>query len=125
MNSYFILIITALIQYIMDPTLIMCDTIKSKMILLFHHFISIYIYIGGFIFNPKYHLLFVVFVISHWSLNNNRCEITIVTNQECGIDESNQFQDFLQTLHISKLYPNIHWLILPILGIVDIYKLTR
>lgn len=124
MNCYLILIILSLIQYSMDPTLLICDTIQSKAILLFHHFISIYIYIGGFLFNPQYHLLFIVSVMLHWYFNNNRCELTIVTNRECGIDESIQFHDFLKTLHISIEYPNIHWVILPILAMIDIYRLS-
>ena len=125
MKCYLILIILSVIQYTMDPTLVICGTIQSKMILLFHHFVSIYIYIGGFLFNPQYHLLFIVSVMLHWYLNHNRCELTVVTNRECGIDERIQFHDFLKALHISRIYPNIHWVILPILAMIDIYRLSR
>jgi hypothetical protein len=109
----------------MDPTLDICNTPKSKVLLLFHHVVSVYIIFGCFLFNPLYHLVFVCIVLAHWKLNNNRCEITLITNRECGIDEKTQFQDFLQTLNISKQYPNIHWLLLPILGLVDIYRISK
>ena len=125
MDSYLILLSITLLQYTIDPTFYLCSTTRSKIILFIHHIISIYIMFGGFLLNPFYHLIFTITVLIHWITNNNRCQITIINNRECGIDESNQFQDFLQTLNISKVFPNIHWFILPLLCLLDIYRIQK
>ena len=125
MNSFFLMIMMVLLQYSLDPTKHECNTLYSRSILLFHHMISIYILFGGILFHPLYHALFCIGILIHWYSNNNRCEITIITNRECGIDIATQFKDYLQTLGISKLYPNIHWFLLPLLILVDIYKLRQ
>ena len=81
MNSFFLMIMLVLLQYSLDPTKHDCNTLYSRSILLFHHMISIYIMFGGILFHPLYHALFCIGILIHWYSNNNRCEITIITNR--------------------------------------------
>ena len=120
MKNIYIYILISLLQYILDICQYPCSTITGNILLLFHHFIGIYLFIGGFLFNNYYHLLFLIGVIIHWITNNNRCEITIITNKYCNYDEKKKFNDFPNMINIDK---NLYWLILFILLIYDIYKI--
>ena len=59
MNS-FLMIMLVLLQYSLDPTKYDCNTLYSSKILLFRHMISIYIMLGGILFQPLYHALFCI-----------------------------------------------------------------
>ena len=85
-----------------------------------NHFVSGYIYLGGFLFNPLYHLIFCIIVLIHW-ISNGRCELTVITNKYCEYQESKKFNDFLQILHISTINQNIHWYLLPAIILYDLY----
>tara|TARA_Y100001980_G_C14550896_1_gene333752 strand:+ start:1330 stop:1716 length:387 start_codon:yes stop_codon:yes gene_type:complete len=111
-----------LIQYLIDSYQNPCETNIGESLLLFHHFVSGYIYLGGFLFNPLYHLIFCTIVLIHW-ITNGRCELTVITNKYCEYQESKKFNDFLQILHISTINQNIHWYLLPVLIFYDLYKI--
>ena len=111
-----------LIQYLIDRYQNPCETNIGESLLLFHHFVSGYIYLGGFLFNPLYHLIFCTIVLIHW-ITNGRCELTVITNKYCEYQESKKFNDFLQILHISTINQNIHWYLLPVLIFYDLYKI--
>lgn len=112
----------SLTQYLIDIYQNPCKTNTGKYLLLFHHFVSGYIYLGGFLFNPLYHLIFCIIILIHW-ITNEKCELTVITNKYCESPENQPFNDFLQILHISSINKNIHWYLLPAIIFYDLYKI--
>lgn len=37
--------------------------------------------------------MFVIIILIHWITNNNRCELTVITNNSCGNPKKYRFQD--------------------------------
>lgn len=49
-------------------------------------------------------------------MNDNRCEITLITNNMCGIDEGNKFHDFLKMIGVwDKFRTGPYYLLIGIL----------
>ena len=87
MNNYKILFLLSFLEYIFDIfTKMECNTFIGHLFLYFHHIVAIYIYFGGVLFNTKYHLIFMLFLIYHWLFNDLKCKLTEYTNYYCGKD---------------------------------------
>ena len=97
--------------------------INNRKLLQLHHIINMYILIGGFLFNPLYHLIFIVLTMLHWITNNNKCFLTEIVNKNCNWSEDKEFYDFIEMSGINKLVPNTDWYVLLSLAIYDIYKI--
>ena len=123
--KYIIFFIFLLIQYLWDRSTSTCLTLKGEILLIIHHIIGVYIYLGAFLFNPLYHLLFIILVLIHWLTNNNKCELTIITNKYCGYDKERKFQDLSHKLQLTKLNKNIHYYYLVGLIVYDIMYLIK
>ena len=95
----------------------------NRRLLQFHHIINMYILIGGFLFNPLYHLIFIVLTMIHWLTNNNKCFLTEIVNDICGWPEDKKLYDFIEMSGINKLVPNTDWYVILSLAIYDIYKI--
>ena len=122
MKNICIFIFISLFEYLLDSFQYPCSTFTGNLLLLIHHLVGIYISIGGILFNNYYHLLFLIGVIIHWITNNNRCELTIITNKYCNYDEKKNFNDFPNMINLDK---NLYWIIVFILIIYDICKITK
>jgi len=96
-------------------------------LLYFHHVVNIYIYIGGILFNPLYHLLFLLFTILHWITNDNKCFLTEYTNSFCypEVEEYKQFNDFIKMIGFQDKYPKISYYVLLILIGYDLIKIRN
>jgi hypothetical protein len=123
--KYIIFTIFLLIQYLWDRNTSTCLTLKGEILLIIHHIIGVYIYLGGFLFNPKYHLILIIIVLVHWFTNNNRCELTILTNKYCGYNKEKKFEDLSYKLNLTGINKNIHYYYLIGLIIYDIYYLIK
>lgn len=123
--KYIIFTIFLLIQYLWDRSTSTCLTLKGEILLIIHHIICVYIYLGGFLFNPKYHLILIVIVLVHWFTNNNHCELTILTNKYCGYNKEKKFEDLSYKLNLTRINKNIHYYYLIGLIIYDIYYLIK
>ena len=123
MKNVYIYILLFLIQYLNDIfTNKICNSLKGDLFLLFHHLVSIYILFGGLLFNKYLHGLFIIIVLIHWLTNNNKCELTQITNRYCGYQENKPFYDIIYTLSIEKIIENFHWYLLLLLLFIDFYK---
>ena len=122
MKNICIYIIISLFEYFLDIFQSPCSTIMGNILLLIHHFVGIYLFIGGFLFNNYYHLLVLILVIIHWITNNNRCELTIITNNYCKYHEDKKYNDFPNMINVDK---NLYWIIIFILIIYDICKIRK
>ena len=124
LNKYIIFSTFILFQYLWDRLTSECSSIKGELLLFIHHIVGVYIYLGGFLFNSVYHLMFVVIILIHWVTNNNRCELTVITNKYCGNPKEYRFQDLSQKLNLTKIHKDIHYFILfgiIIFDIINIY----
>jgi hypothetical protein len=108
------------LQYILDRFTTKCDTIKGEIYLFIHHIMSVYILFGGFLFNPIYHLIFLIIILLHWITNNNKCLLTELTNKYCGLNKNRKFKDFLYYITKNR---NILYILFFIYIIYDIYKI--
>lgn len=122
MKNICIFILISLFEYSLDIFQYPCSTITGNLLLLIHHFVGIYIFIGGILFNNYYHLLFLISIIIHWITNNNSCQLTIITNKYCNYDEKKKYNDFPNMINLNK---NLYWIIVFILIIYDIYKVRK
>ena len=124
MNKYEILIFLTTIQYIIDIQMYPCEKLKGKILLYLHHLIDIYIYFGGFLFNPFIHLITVIVTLIHWILNDNKCAFTQLTNTICYPEYSGYkgFNDFSRMSGLQDKYPNISYYYL---GGVILYDLNQ
>ena len=57
MNNYHILFGLSFLEYIFDLfTKTNCNTIIGHIFLYWHHVLAVYIFIGWYLFSPRYHL---------------------------------------------------------------------
>ena len=101
-NKYLIFITILFFQYLWDRLTTNCITLTGELLLFIHHLIDVYVFLGGILFNPLYHLIFVILVLIHWITNNNRCQVTIVTNKYCGYPYEYKFQDLIQKFKLQN-----------------------
>lgn len=124
-NKYLIFITILFFQYLWDRLTTNCITLTGELLLFIHHLIDVYVFLGGILFNPLYHLIFVILVLIHWITNNNRCQVTIVTNKYCGYPYEYKFQDLIQKFKLQNIHENIHYLILFLIIIFDIFNIYK
>lgn len=126
MKNLFILLFISFIQFMIDISMFPCS-IYGLPLLYFHHVVNIYIYIGGILFNPLYHLLFLLFTILHWITNDNKCFLTEYTNSICypEVEEYKQFNDFIKMIGYQDKYPKISYYVLSILIGYDLVKIRN
>ena len=124
-QSLKILIILSTIQYIIDIQIYPCDKFNGNLLLYFHHVVDIYIYFGGFLFNPLYHLIVIIITMIHWITNDNKCRLTEWVNKVCYPEytEYKGFNDFSRMIGLQDKYPNISYYYLFLIIIYDLYKI--
>ena len=125
MIKYIIFTIFVIIEYFWDRLTSYCDTSTGEILLIIHHIMGVYIYLGAFLFNPLYHLIFIIIILIHWITNNNKCELTVITNKYCGYNKERKFHDLNHKLKLYKLNKNIHYYYLIGLIIYDIIYLIK
>jgi len=124
-KNIIILLVFLILQYSNDRSTSKCNTNKGELLLFIHHLISAYVYLGGFLFDPLYHLIFITIIIIRWLTNNNRCFITPLTNKYCGHPENYRFRDILYFTDISTLFPNVLYVILIFYILYDCYMIYK
>jgi hypothetical protein len=120
-----ILIFLTTLQYLIDIQMYPCNNIKGNLILYIHHLVDIYIYFGGFLFNPLYHLIVVIITLLHWITNGDKCFLTEWSNSICYPEytEYKGFNDFSRMLGIQDKYPTISYYYLGFIILYDLYKI--
>lgn len=123
LNMKLFIFLTTL-QYLIDIQMYPCNSLKGNLILYLHHLVDIYIYFGGFLFNPFYHLIVVIITLLHWLSNNDKCILTEWVNSICYPEytEYKGFNDFSRMLGIQQRYPSISYYYL---GFVILYDLNK
>ena len=119
MNRYIIFSILVLCQYIMDRINSICITNTGEILLFFHHIFAIYLYTGGFFFDPLIHLIVIICTLFHWYIYK-KCILTEYTNLYCGVNINKPFNDYVRMLKLYKINTRIHWILLFILIFYDV-----
>jgi len=125
MDQYSIFSLIVILQYMMDRCYNNCETYNGEVLLIIHHIMSVYIYLGGFLFNSTYHLLFILLILFHWITNNNRCELTTQTNKYCGYNKDKKFNDIIKQLNLEEMIPNFHYYYLFFMIMYDVNLLNQ
>lgn len=102
-----IYIIVVLLQTITDPYLMQCKNRKGQLLIIAHHFIQWYFFIGSIAFGyHKLHLLTVIlaFVIH---ISFGICPLTIIHNHLCKFDNKKYLftliNRFIQSFNIQRI----------------------
>lgn len=102
-------IILSVIAYIMDITTNKCKKLMDALmfyLLFLHHLLTVIIYYG-WLSNNKTFLWMYLFVpmifLLYWKLNNDKCDVSVQFNENCGINKNEFFHDFLYFLGIKHL----------------------
>tara|TARA_Y100001970_G_scaffold215428_1_gene263573 strand:+ start:6588 stop:6992 length:405 start_codon:yes stop_codon:yes gene_type:complete len=131
--NYFIFILLAYLDIMLDSHIYKCKTFSGKLLLMLHHIGGIYVLFGTLLFKNQalFHLLSCIFIILTW-FYFKRCFYSIVNNKICGVDKHTPFTG---TFHHIKTYFNIpssndHMFVefvgyLFLISIYDIYLLTK
>ena len=119
-NNFYIFIILFLCQYLFDRLTNNCESIKGEIYLFIHHIISIYVIVGGILFNPLYHLILLIIILVHWLTNKDVCIISKITNNYCKFKETPKFRDIFYFADISK---KTLYVLLIIVILYDLYKI--
>ena len=73
--------------------------------LLFHHWLSVYLLFGAFLFDiPHFYLFASLSILLHWLFNNNQCELTVLYNERMGFEKNRLFHDLLWQLNITEIW---------------------
>lgn len=105
-----------------------CMTLAPQVFILLHHYISIFS-LFAWISNNKFiliiNIILIICMFSHWMMNDNVCEWTRKTKEQCGINE-----DFRSIIKV--LFPNFgdenrsnQIIYLTFSLIISLIKLTR
>lgn len=120
-----IFIVVFFIQVKYDYNLYSCKSLVAKLIILFHHLISIYLFLGSILFdNHLIHLIFILIgLITHKFFG--KCGLTTYTNKLC-FNKDGKNKPFITILnHLSNRYEqkNIKEIYYPLLILIIIYDL--
>ena len=94
-KSIIIYLIIVIISFTNDKLHCECNNpnIKTDMVSLLHHFISIYMWLGMFIFDyPEIHLFYVLAIKTTWNYFDS-CIISEWYNNECKLDKNKNHKD--------------------------------
>jgi len=119
-------LVLVIISFSLERKNVKCnkETLQTILISLTHHFFSVYIYFGTFIFKfYKFNLLVIFVTILGWLVNRNRCFLTLYYNQLCDIPPEQSFYDITYEVNKILKLKNLHYYILAIIMIYNIYML--
>lgn len=117
---FFLLLI---VQILLDGTINKCKNKYGKILLLLHHFIGVYIYIGSLLLGYHlFHLIIVIIAIIAFSIKNT-CPMTKWQNDLCNFNE--KFNSYINIIFGNKHAKKIHLLLLVIIIIYDLYYINK
>ena len=112
--------------YIDRDTILNCQPIVGKALIILHHAFQIYILFGGYLSDSRIHLAIVILSFTAHYMNNRLCPITVIHNKICGYEENIQFQTVLNKIEPDrKRVIYLYYAILLITASYDIYMITN
>lgn len=112
--------------YIDRDTILNCQPIVGKALIILHRAFQIYILFGGYLSDSRIHLAIVILSFTAHYMNNRLCPITVIHNKICGYEENIQFQTVLNKIEPDrKRVIYLYYAILLITASYDIYMITN
>lgn len=104
-HKYMIFIALILFQIYMDKSVSSCESEPAKVIILMHHALSVYIYLGAVLLPYHVEHTFVALISVLFQLFYGMCPITNITNNLCEFEEHRRMPtvfDILFEKHTSR-----------------------
>lgn len=128
-QKVYLLFTLYLIQLILDLSTNEClkrlekgERLKTILILIFHHIISVFGHFGWIFNNRKVLIVYIlgnISILIHWMMHKG-CIVTEMFNKLCGYQGYEYFHDILYFLNLKKLSP-----VIMIVGLlIAVYKLA-
>ncbi len=96
-------LVLCVIQYLLDiETVKECTTNQGRGLLFIHDMFSMYLFIGGILFNPVYHLVFTLGIMLQWAVYGG-CTVTKYNNELCGFEKDRCFNDVFFLMNIASV----------------------
>lgn len=112
--------------YIDKDTILNCQPILGKALIVLHHAFQIYILFGGYLSDLRIHLAIVILSFTVHYMNNRLCPITVIHNKICGYEENRQLKTVLNKIEPDpKRVIYLYYVILLITASYDIFMITR
>ena len=124
-----IFLIIFIIQVRYDHILHQCQNSYGKNIIIFHHFINIYMIVGSVLFgNYLLHLVLIIIAFITHKING-KCFITKYTNEIC-FKEDNNYPLITITTHLTGIYEqkkvnNSYYMVLILIILYDLYYINK
>ena len=128
--KFTIFILLVMFETCIDPDVRLCKSNEGKLLLLLHHFLSVFILGGSLILDmPRVHLFVMGTVMLVW-FKYKRCITTIYNNKLCYFDDNYQFKNYFYHFRNCLKYDNkfLLWdflLKIFILALYDIYLICN
>ena len=113
------------VQILMDNKINKCKNIYGRYLLIFHHFISVYNYLGSLLLGHHLLHLIIVFCSGLVFLINNKCPITKWHNVLCNFDEVVLFNTYINIIFGNKHAKIMHLLLIIIVMLYDLYYVNK
>ena len=106
-NKLLLVIVLGFLEFLVDLKYYTpCWSYEGLMALLVHHLFAVWLLLGGFLFNPLYHMVVGIVLLFYWkdtiSEKGGDCFLTEITNRKCGQNLGHPFYDILEMIGVSK-----------------------
>jgi len=101
MNLIYYVPVLLFIQMLNDPNIINCSSVPGKLLLILHHALAVYILLGGYVSDPRIHLMVVFVSFTVHYINKRLCPITVIHNKLCGFPKKTQLHTILNVIEPS------------------------
>lgn len=126
-SSMNIFILIVVISFTLDNVLFECSipSLFSFINNFVHHFISIYLWFGSFIFGKYlYHLLFLCVILVFQYFHDWDCPITLEYNKQCGFDLKEGHKDIIYWINKNIFTHFPYYTYITFLFAYDIYNIV-
>ena len=101
-------------------------TLYTYVLSILHHFSSMFLYLGPFLFNyHRFHLTIMILTLIGWMSNSNKCLLSLEYNKKCGINKDVNFKDLTYRFYEIFKINRLHWKMSFMLIIYDIYMIMK
>lgn len=106
-NKIVLIIILGVLEFLIDIKYYTpCWSCEGLSALLVHHLFAVWLLLGGFLFNPVYHMVVCIILLFYWKDNisekGNDCFLTEITNRACNKEVGHPFYDILEMIGVPK-----------------------
>lgn len=103
-----------------------CKCVSGKILLVLHHLLQAYILFGGYVSNPKLHILVLGISFAAHYLNNRLCPITVLNNRICDFPKKKQLHTMLNVIEPHpKRVVCVYYFLISIAFLYDLFRINK